>query len=198
MRISLAAAIGLLCLGSAAARAQPTARDSLVLHALSRFQEGDRIRVALLRSPFVGRYVATRGDTLFFGTPGQPPMAFRLNAVDSLWRVARESGRGAVVGGLVGLAAGLVARDLETGAATVSAGALVGWLIGSRLTRWRLVYGNPQPQGFDLVRPDPHTRGAGNFLPRCHASPHSRGRIDDCRRVHDGARSGRSLRPQPS
>lgn len=148
MRISLAAAIALLCLGSAAARAQTTARDSLVLRALSRFQEGDRIRVALLRSPFVGTYVATRGDTLFFGTPGQPPMAFRLNAVDSLWRVARASGRGAVLGGLLGLATGVAARDRETAVATILGGAVVGWLVGSRFRRWRLVYGNPRPQGF--------------------------------------------------
>ena len=147
MRTSLAAAIALLCLGSAAARAQPTARDSLVLRALSRFQEGDRIRVALLRSPFVGTYVATRGDTLFFGTPGQPPMAFRLNAVDSLWRVGSLRAHGSGLGALFGLAAGVAARDGEIAVGTTIGGATLGWLIGSRFRRWRLVYGNPHPQG---------------------------------------------------
>jgi hypothetical protein len=147
MRTSLAAAIALLCLGSAAARAQTTARDSLVLRALSRFQEGDRIRVALLRSPFVGTYVGTRGDTLFFGTPGQPPMAFRLNAVDSLWRVGGFAGRGAILGALAGLAAGIVSRDGETAAGAIVGGGAAGWLIGSRFRRWRLVYGNPRPPG---------------------------------------------------
>jgi hypothetical protein len=148
MRISLAAAIALLSLGSAAARAQTAARDSLVLRALSRFQEGDRIRVALLRSPFVGRYVGTRGDTLFFGTPGQPPMAFRLNAVDSVWRIRGHAGRGAGLGALVGLIVGIVSRDGETAAAAIPGSAAVGWMIGARSRRWRLVYGNPQPQGF--------------------------------------------------
>lgn len=148
MRISLAAAIALLCLGSAAARAQTTARDSLVLRALSRFQEGDRIRVALLRSPFVGSYVGTRGDTLFFGTPGEPPMAFRLNAVDSLWRVGGFSGRGAAFGALLGLAAGAAARDVGTAAGGMLGGGVIGWVIGSRFRRWRLVFGDPRPQGF--------------------------------------------------
>jgi hypothetical protein len=119
-----------------------------VLRALSRFQEGDRIRVALLRSPFVGRYAGIRGDTLFFGTPGQPPMAFRLNAVDSLWRVGGFSGRGAAFGALLGLAAGAVARDVRTAAGATFGGGAVGWMVGSRFRRWRLVFGDPRPHGF--------------------------------------------------
>lgn len=161
MRSSLAAAIGLLCLGASEARAQTAARDSLVLRALSHFREGDRIRVALLRSPFVGAYMGTRGDTVFFGTPGQPPMAFRFNAVDSLWRVGRATSRGAWIGALVGAVAGLAvhastAADdartagsaLATSAIGTAGGAVIGALVGSRYRRWRLVYGNPRPQGF--------------------------------------------------
>lgn len=166
MRTSLAAALALLCLGSAAARAQTTARDSLVLHALSQFQEGDRIRVALLRSPFVGTYMGSRGDTLFFGTPGQPPMAFRFNAVDSLWRVGSRARSGAWIGASVGAAAGLAyfagtadgaARTAGKAAVSAAVGAAFGAVIGKLFTRWRLVYGNPQPQGFDLAPAKPPT-----------------------------------------
>jgi hypothetical protein len=162
----LAAAVGLLCLGAAGARAQVTARDSSVLRALSHFQEGDRIRVALLRSPFVGSYVDARGDTLFFGTPGQPPMAFRFNAVDSLWRMSRMTRRGAWIGAAVGFAAGLGAAALEaqddegtgnkaqlvTAIGTVSGG-IIGAVVGRGFRRWRLVYGNPRPTGFDIIPP---------------------------------------------
>ena len=164
MRESLAAAIALFCLGTTEARAQTTARDSLVLHALSRFEEGDRIRVALLRSAFVGAYMGTRGDTLFFGTPAEPPMGFRFNAVDSLWRIGNAARRGAWMGTALGAVAGLVyfaaARNARTaGTAVVSAGigalggAATGAVIGSLFSRWHLVYGNPRPEGFDLVPP---------------------------------------------
>ena len=173
MHKSLAAAIGLFSLGATEARAQPTARDSLVLRALSRFEEGDRIRVALLRSPFVGRYVGTRGDTVFFGTAGQPPMAFRFNAVDSIWRVGRATARGAWLGAAAGAVSGLAywavaagdgARDPEIalGSAGVgaAAGAVIGGAIGMLFTRWRLIYGNPEPQGFDLSPPECHRASA--------------------------------------
>jgi hypothetical protein len=163
MRVPLAAAIALFCLGATGARAQTTARDSLVLHALSRFEEGERIRVALLRSPFVGTYRGTRGDTVFFGTPGQPPMAFRFNAVDSVWRVGRGTGRGAWIGAVIGIVSGLAvhavaaeddARTAGTGLAATAVGgfggAALGALVGRGFRRWRLVYGNPSPQGFDL------------------------------------------------
>ena len=161
MPTSLAAAIGLFCLGITEARAQPTARDSLVLRALSRFEEGDRIRVALLRSPFVGTYVGTRGDTVFFGTPGQPPMAFRFNAVDSLWRVGRATERGTWIGALAGAGLGLLGlallsehdpRGLTEGglavAATTVGGAAFGALLGRSLRSWRLVYADPKPPSF--------------------------------------------------
>lgn len=168
MRQSLAAAVALFCLGASEARAQTTARDSLVLHALSHFQEGDRIRVALLRSPFVGSYMGTRGDTVFFGTAGQPPMAFRFNAVDSIWRPARATTRGAWTGAAAGVLAGVAAfavdRKASRSAGTVVvgtaigalAGAAAGALVGRGFRRWRLVYGDPQPQGFDLTPPDTH------------------------------------------
>lgn len=161
MHRSLAAAVALFCLGVTEARAQTTARDSLVLRALSRFEEGDRIRVALLRSPFVGTYMGTRGDTVFFGTPGQPPMAFRFNAVDSVWSVGRATTRGASIGALVGALSGLLvfavtadddARTASTAFAATGAGiaggAAIGALVGRGFRRWRLVYGNPRPQGF--------------------------------------------------
>jgi hypothetical protein len=164
----LAAAVGLLCLGAAGARAQVTARDSLVLRALSRFEEGDRIRVALLRSPFVGTYMGTRGDTVFFGTPGQPPMAFRFNAVDSLWRVGRGTRGGAWIGAVIGAVSGLAvyalaaedeARTTGRGLAATAVGALggaaLGALVGKGFRNWRLIYGNPRPHGFDLSPSDP-------------------------------------------
>lgn len=152
--------VAVLACSSVPSLAQTT-RDSAVARALSGFAEGDRIRVALLRSPFVGRYMSTRGDTLFFGTPGQPPMAFRFNAVDSLWRYDRATARGAWIGAVVGAAAGvavyaLAGEDDRRGAGNALGiaaigtvgGAALGALIGTGFRRWRLVYGNPRPQGF--------------------------------------------------
>lgn len=152
-------ALAILGCSSMSLLAQP-ARDTSVARALAEFDEGDRIRVALLRSPFVGRYASTRGDTLFFGTPGQPPMAFRFNAVDSLWRHDRATWRGAWIGAAMGAAAGLAAyavmreddrrgagNAFESAAIGTTGGALIGALIGAGFRRWRLVYGNPQPQG---------------------------------------------------
>lgn len=160
-RLAHVAWMALAMLGSSMALLAQPARDSAVARALSGFEEGDRIRVALLRSPFVGRYLSTRGDTLFFGTPGQPPMAFRFNAVDSLWRYDRATARGAWVGAAVGAATGLAAFALQaeddgrtagialgTAAIGTAGGAVIGALIGAGVRRWRLVYGNPRPQGF--------------------------------------------------
>lgn len=141
--ITIAGAVGAL-LAAGAANAQDT-RDTAVLAALSRFRLGDPIRVALLRSPFVGTFVAVRGDTLFFGTPKQPAMAFRINAVDSVWRAGRRTAHGFIVGSAIGLAAGAPSRDGATIGATAVGGAILGAFIGSRLRAWRLVYGDPAP-----------------------------------------------------
>ena len=162
----LAAAIGLLCLGVTEARAQPTARDSLVLRALSRFEKGDRIRVALLRSPFVGTYVGTRGDTVFFRDAGAAAdgvpiqcggLGVARRARNGAWRLVGCS-RSAVSGlAYWAVAAGDGARDPKSrlGARGVGAvaGAIMGSAIGMLFKRWRLVYGNPAPQGFDLTTP---------------------------------------------
>ncbi len=59
--------------------------DSTLLRVLSTFTEGDPIRVALMRSRWTGTYMGTKGDTLFFGTVGKPPMGLRFNAVDTVW-----------------------------------------------------------------------------------------------------------------
>lgn len=153
-------AVALCACSSAVSLAQPTSDSSLV-RVLAGFEEGERIRVALLRSPFVGRFMNTRGDTLFFGTPGQPPMAFRFNAVDSVWRYDRATSRGGWIGAAVGVASGFAVYALTADAnrrgvgnalgiaaiGTVS-GATLGALIGTGFRRWRLVYGNPRPQGF--------------------------------------------------
>jgi hypothetical protein len=128
------------------------------------FTEGDRIRVALLRSPFVGSYVGTRGDTLFFGTPGQPPMAFRFNAVDSIWRPGRATTHGAWIGAIVGGAAAGAAHafgNAVDGTAAIIGpfgGAAIGAIIGSAIKRWRLVYGDAEPRGLDARRATSHAR----------------------------------------
>jgi hypothetical protein len=62
-----------------------TSSDSTLRRVLSAFAEGDPIRVALLRSRWAGTFMGMRGDTLFFGTVGQPPMGLLLNAVDTVW-----------------------------------------------------------------------------------------------------------------
>ena len=59
--------------------------DSALRRVLATFRDGDPIRVALLRSRWAGAFMSTRGDTLFFGTAGQPPMGLLLNAVDTVW-----------------------------------------------------------------------------------------------------------------
>lgn len=159
MRPALAAALALLCLGATGTRAQTAARDSLVLRALSHFREGDRIRVALLRSPFVGTFMGIRGDTVFFGKPNEPPMAFRFNAVDSVWRAGGATRRGAWTGAGVGAVSAFAVHAVMAGAdariagalATTmigaASGAIIGALVGRGLRRWRLVYGNPSPRG---------------------------------------------------
>lgn len=59
--------------------------DSALRRVLATFSEGDPIRVALMRSRWTGTYMGTKGDTLFFGTVGKPPMGLRFNAVDTVW-----------------------------------------------------------------------------------------------------------------
>ncbi|MGH7637702.1 MAG: hypothetical protein ACREOK_08615 [Gemmatimonadaceae bacterium] len=169
-RLTHVTLLALAILGCASAALAQPSRDSSVARALAEFDEGDRIRVALLRSPFVGRYVSTRGDTLFFGTPGQPPMAFRFNAVDSLWRHDRATSRGAWIGAVAGVASGFVAyaatadgdrrgagNALAIAAIGTVGGAGLGAVIGTGFRRWRLVYGNPEPRGFDLHPPPSET-----------------------------------------
>jgi hypothetical protein len=142
--------------------AAQSARDSAVSEVLTRFRRGQPVQVALLRSRFAGRFERVGGDTLFFGSPGQPPMAFRFNAIDSLWRQADRSRRGAWIGGttlgLLGFAAAIIgrlsddtptsndlrARDvgvgLAWGAGLGAVGALAGGWIGSGFKGWVVVY----------------------------------------------------------
>ena len=86
-------------------------------------------------------------------------MAFRLNAVDSLWRFETATGRGATLGALLGtIAVGgmFMLSESEKEAGTLIPAALLGGLaggsagalIGSGLRRWRLVFGDARPQGF--------------------------------------------------
>jgi hypothetical protein len=139
------------------------ARDSAIWATLVGFTEGERMRVAMLRSRWVGRFQRIAGDTLYFGSPGQPPMALRFNAVDTLWRASTARGRGAwigaaslaVVGGVGGaLVVGSGGSDgssydvggKELGGALIGTalgaglGAIVGSAIGSGFRTWRRVY----------------------------------------------------------
>lgn len=141
-------------------------RDSAVAIALSRFRVGHPIRVALLRSPWAGEFQRVGGDTLFFGSPGQPPMAIRFNAIDTVWRQGDHLRRGAWIGGttlgLLGFAAVLISRlsndtptsnDLRTGdigaglawgAGLGTVGGLAGGLIGSAFKRWVVMHPPPE------------------------------------------------------
>lgn len=141
--------------------AQPS-RDSAVASALSRFHPGQPIRVALLRSPWAGEFQRVGGDTLFFGSRGQPPMAIRFNAIDTVWRQGNHYRRGAWIGGttlgVAGFAAALIGglsndtptssglRGSDIGAALAwgaglgLVGGLAGGWIGSAFKRWVSVY----------------------------------------------------------
>ena len=130
------------------------AHDSAVARAMTTFRVEDPIRVALLRSRFRGQFMGVTGDTVFFGSSGQPPMAFRFNAVDSIWAVGRSTRRGALAGGIVGAFAGTLflgiggrpdegkslSHAVLGSAVGAVGGGLLGALIGSRFRAWKRLY----------------------------------------------------------
>lgn len=129
------------------------ARDSAVGRVMAEFRVGAPIRVAMLRSRFRGEFMGVSGDTVFFGSAGQPPMAFRFNAVDSVWTVGRATRKGALGGAIVGAIAGAASQEssrpdrgtslsqwLAGGAVGAAGGGLLGALIGSRFRTWKRLY----------------------------------------------------------
>jgi hypothetical protein len=142
------------CVALPAAAQSP--RDSAVGHALSRFRPGQPIQVALERNRWTGRLERVGGDTLFFASRGQLPMAIRFNAIDTLWRRSNHTIRGVWNGGATGAllggfaaAAGESSNDTNgnavhaglLGAAIGGAlGAITGGVIGSLVRRWQLAY----------------------------------------------------------
>ena len=125
------------------------ARDAAVARAVGTLREGEPIRIALMRTRFAGRYAGSQGDTLFFGERGEhgePPMAFRLNAVDTLWRVIHPTRMGATIGVIAGAVAGgvLVGGKADDAAVGVLGGAVGGGLLGAVIGRasrsWRRIY----------------------------------------------------------
>jgi hypothetical protein len=143
------------------AAAQPP-RDSVVGEVLTSFRRGQPIQVGLLRSRWAGRFERVGGDTLFFASPGQLPMAIRFNAIDTLWRQVDRSSRGAWIGGttlgLLGFATVVIdklareapssneVRALDVGvglrwaAGLGVVGVLAGGWIGSRFNTWVVVH----------------------------------------------------------
>jgi hypothetical protein len=126
-----------------------SSRDSVVNEVLTKFSPRQPIQVALLRSRWTGRFERVGGDTLFIASPGQLPMAFRFNAVDSLWRQGDHVGRGAWIGGTTLGVFGVVILNglgregfstLGVGAGLGLLGALTGGWIGSAFKRWVAVY----------------------------------------------------------
>lgn len=125
------------------------ARDSAVARAaraVATLRDNELIRVAFLRSRFVGHYMGTRGDTLLFGDPGNYPMAFRFNAVDTIWRSGRATWTGLTIGAITGgIAGGVFVRGGTTARAaavlgSAAAGGVVGALIGRASRSWRRIY----------------------------------------------------------
>ena len=129
------------------------AHDSAVGSAMAAFRVGDPIRVAMLRSRFRGQFMGVSGDTVFFGSTGQQPMAFRFNAVDSIWKTGRATRTGAIGGAIVGAIAGAASQEstrpdrgtslsqwLVGGAVGAAGGGLLGALIGSRFRTWKRLY----------------------------------------------------------
>ena len=153
----------LMAVAAMPAGAQASA-DSARARALEAFQPGDRIRAALLSNRWTGSFERVTGDTLFFGTRGDIPMALRFSAIDSLWRGADARRRGAWIGGLTGVALGAYAGLVVIGLAGAEygqpkyitgdmvkggvfgalglglVGLLTGEFIGKRIRTWRLVY----------------------------------------------------------
>lgn len=111
-----------------------------VANAIEELRQGDVIRVALVRARWVGNFERASGDTLFFGSPNDIPMAIRFNAIDTLWRSGSATGRSALLGALaLGLLGGVMAEG--PGAAVgAGVGALAGSIVGKRTRIWRRLH----------------------------------------------------------
>ena len=164
-RMKLCVVMVAACIAIPAAAQSP--RDTDVGEVLTSFRPGQPVQVGLLRSRWAGRFERVGGDTLFFASPGQPPMAIRFNAIDTLWRQADRSGRGAWIGGttlgLIGFAAAIIgkladdtptssdlrAQDVGVGLAwgvgLGLVGSLAGRWIGSGFKGWIVVYPRVTP-----------------------------------------------------
>lgn len=147
VRLNLILVVIAACVAMPATAQSP--RDSVIGKALGAFRPGQPIQVALERSRWTGRFERASGDTLFIGSRGKPPMAFRFNAIDTLWRQHGHFSRGAWIGGTTfGVYGMLVVRGLGgdgsstlgAGAALGLVGALTGGLIGTAFKRWVVVY----------------------------------------------------------
>ena len=132
---------------------------SSLTRAIGGLRQGDVIRVALERARWVGQFERIGGDTLFFGTAGQQPMAIRLNAIDTLWRRTSAARRGSAIGAatfglLGGLAGAYLAGAYDGGWTTgrviqysvvgalvgTAVGVMAGGLVGSTGRTWRRVH----------------------------------------------------------
>jgi hypothetical protein len=142
---------------------------------------GTRVRVKTpsLVAPLVANFLEQRGDTLVFieDGRGRGVWSFGIDQIQRLEMTAGQAGlnkrpvaRGAVIGGGIGLAAGLIFASaaqpsdstkeyspLLTGAAGLGVGAGVGALVGSRVKseRWIAV---PLPGRFSVW-----TNGRGGY-----------------------------------
>lgn len=132
----------LMSLFAAPASAQLTgdSTPAALSRAIGGLRPGDAIRVALVRAKWVGNFERATGDTLFFGSPNDIPMAIRFNAIDTLWLRSAATGRSALLGALaLGLVGGVIADG--TGATVgVAVGAMGGGVVGSRTRIWRRLF----------------------------------------------------------
>ena len=138
------------------ASAQESA-DAGRLAAVRGIDTGDYVRLQLESGPRVeGQLAVDNATSVTVSKDGVPVVEVPIPDIDGLWVRGRATGRGALIGGGVGLAAGvvfglLIAEDfwalaendgstaglaLSTGAIGGVGGALLGGLIGFAIPRW--------------------------------------------------------------
>jgi hypothetical protein len=145
----------LLALPSHAGAQEPTDADRLA--AVRGIDTGDYVRLQLESGPRVeGQLTVNNATSVTVSKDGVPVVEVPIPDIDGLWVRGRATGIGALIGGGVGLAAGvvfglLIAEDFfdlaetdgstagfafVTGAIGGAGGALLGGLIGFAITKW--------------------------------------------------------------
>ena len=171
MRLKAFVLLGLACLSHDLFAQRPSNAVSVT--------PGSRVRVKTptMVAPLIANFLEQRGDTLVFieDERGRGVWSFALSQIERLETSSGEAGanrtpigRGAAIGGGIGLVVGVVFASaatpsdsskeyskIMTGVAGAGVGAVIGAIVGSRAKRERWV-SVPLPRQLSLI---PHRRG---------------------------------------